>query len=220
MSEGKPMPVLNEGDSNMAIMPMSYSPNTLQRRFEVIDEFELGSSTYWIIYDRKTPFAAVIDAGPSLIEGDMRHRVIATLELARIEQFEGLSVKAFWQDPVALQVQGIVVQDIMQGFGLATRMYETLVVHENITLMSDHHHYEGGKALWQHIAKKSQKLQVFALNTEDGKFYPYDGTKIRYDGISIPENKIWSIHPDESLQGVILIAENINKVSDLTKAVI
>ncbi|WAH61796.1 hypothetical protein LZ023_40225 (plasmid) [Pseudomonas silvicola] len=70
------MPVLNKGDSNMAIMPMSYSPNTLQRRFEIIDEFEMGSSTYWIIYDRKTPFSAVVDAGPALIENDLRHRVI------------------------------------------------------------------------------------------------------------------------------------------------
>ncbi|ORM71946.1 hypothetical protein [Pantoea rwandensis] len=204
----------------MAIMPMSYSPNTLQRRFDVIDEFELGSTTYWIIYDRKTPFAAVVDAGPVLIENDMRHRVIATLELARVENFSGFSVKAFWQDASALQVEGIVVQEIMQGFGLATRIYETLVVKENITLMSDHHHYEGGKALWKYIAQKSRLLQVFVLNTEEGKFYPYDGTKIRYDGLSIPENKIWSIHPDDSLRGVILIAENSSKVPELSKPVI
>lgn len=136
------MPVLNKGDSNMAIMPMSYSPNTLQRRFEIIDEFEMGSSTYWIIYDRKTPFSAVVDAGPALIENHLRHRVIATLELIRVEKFDGLSVKSFWQDAAALQVEGVVVQEIMQDFGLATRMYETLVVHKNITLMSDHHHYE------------------------------------------------------------------------------
>ena len=214
------MPVLNKGDSNMAIMPMSYSPNTLQRRFEIIDEFEMGSSTYWIIYDRKTPFSAVVDAGPALIENDLRHRVIATLELIRVENFDGLSVKSFWQDAAALQVEGVVVQEIMQGFGLATRMYVTLVVHQNITLMSDHHHYEGGKALWKHIAQKSRLLQVFVLDTNEGKFYPYDGTKIRYDGICIPESKIWSVHPDESLQGIILIAEAIEKASALSIPVI
>ncbi|KJV47788.1 hypothetical protein VH86_14470 [Pantoea sp. BL1] len=214
------MPVLNKGDSNMAIMPMSYSPNTLQRRFEIIDEFEMGSSTYWIIYDRKTPFSAVVDAGPALIENDLRHRVIATLELIRVENFDGLSVKAFWQDAAALQVEGVVVQEIIQGFGLATRMYETLVVHQNITLMSDHHHYEGGKALWKHIAQKSRLLQVFVLDTNEGKFYPYDGTKIRYDGTCIPESKIWSVHPDESLQGIILIAEAREKVSALSVPVI
>lgn len=220
MCKGIPMPVLNKGDSTMAIMPMSYSPNTLQRRFDVIDNFELGGTSYWIIYDRKTPFAAVVDAGPALIGNDMRHRVIATLELARVENFAGLSVKAFWQDACALQAEGVVVQEVMQGFGLATRMYETLVVKENITLMSDHHHYEGGKALWKHIAQKSRLLQVFVLNTEEGKFYPYDGTKIRYDGLSIPEDKIWSEHPDESLQGIILIAENSEKVLHLSTPVI
>jgi hypothetical protein len=63
-------------------------------------------------------------------------------------------------------------------------------------------------------------LQVFVLDTNEGKFYPYDGTKIRYDGICIPESKIWSVHPDESLQGIILIAEAKEKVSALSVPVI
>ena len=209
------MPVLNKGDSNMAVMPMSYSPSTVQRRFEVIDEFTLGSATFLTIYDSKIPFAAVIDAGPSDINGDMRHRVVATLELVRRDRFDGLSVKEFWQDTEALQVEGVVVQDVMQGFGLATRMYETLIMTKGITLMSDNYHYEGGKALWQHIAAKSSQVQVFVLDTDEGVFYPYDGSKIRYDGTCIPEDRIWSIHPDETHHGVILIAEDASKVDEL-----
>ena len=209
------MPVLNKGDSNMAIMPMSYSPSTVQRRFEIIDEFRLGSATFLIIYDSKIPFAAVIDAGPSDINGDMRHRVIATLELARREHFEGLSVKEFWQDSEALQIEGVVVQEVMQGFGLATRMYERLILTQGITLMSDNYHYESGKALWQNIAAKSRQVQVFVLDTDKGVFYPYDGSRIRYDGVCIPEGRIWSIHPDDTHYGVILIAENVTKISEL-----
>lgn len=213
------MPVLNKGDSNMAIMPMAFSPSTVRRRFEVVDEFTLGSGTFLTIYDSKTPFAAVIDASPSDIDGDVRHRVVATLELCRPERFDGiLSVKEFWQDSDALQVEGVVVQGSMQGFGLATRMYETLVLQKGITLMSDNTHYEGGKALWQHIAAKSKKLQVFVLDSDEGIFYPYDGTKLRYDGACIREEDIWSVHPDTTHYGVILIAEDAEKIAALTAA--
>jgi len=49
---------------------------------------------------------------------------------------------------------------------------------------------------------------VFVLDTEKGQFYPYDGTKIRYDGVSIPESAIWSHYPDPLRGLVVLIAQS------------
>lgn len=213
------MPVLNKGDSNMSVMPMAYSPSTVKRRFEIIDEFVIRDTTYWIVYDSKTPFAAVIDASPSLISCETRHRAVAMLELERPERTDGiLSVKEFWQDSDALQIAGVVVDGGLQDIGLATRMYETLVLKKGITLMSDNTHYEGGKALWQRIAKKSDKLIVFVLDSDEGKFYPYDGSRVRYDGGCIPEDEIWSIHPDEQHYGIILVAEDASRYPQMVAA--
>lgn len=46
---------------------------------------------YQVIWDSKTPFSAVIEAAPSVIDGDMRHKVAATLELQHRPQ-----LKAYW----------------------------------------------------------------------------------------------------------------------------
>jgi len=193
-------------------MPQAYSPGTINRRFEVINELVLAGSTWLVLYDQKTPFAAIVNAEVSEINGEPRHRVVATLEMARRDQCgEIFSVQDFWQDTDALKVEGVVVEPALQDMGLATLLYECLVIDKNITLMSDNLHYEGGKALWKKIAKSSKKLTVFVLDTDTGKFFPYDGTRVRYEGISIPEAEIWSIHPDNNRYGVILIAEDRRK---------
>ncbi|MCV4861155.1 hypothetical protein OFB63_34415, partial [Escherichia coli] len=61
-----------------------------------------------------------------------------------------------------------------------------------------------GKALWQHIARRSSELKVFILDTDAAQYYPFDGERVCYDGVSIPESEIWSVHPDRSKHGVVL----------------
>jgi len=213
------MPVLKQGDSNMSVMPMTYSPSTIQRRFEILDELVIRGETYWIAFDSKTPFAAVINANPSSVNGELRHKSVAMLELARPASFDGvLSVKDFWADTDAVQVDGVVVDGAVQDVGLATRLYETLVLKKNITLMSDNTHYAGGQALWKRIAAKSKDLIVFVFDTDEGKFYPYDGQRVQYDGAVIPDDKIWSVHPDTSCYGVILVAEDVKRYPQMVAA--
>ncbi|GEI40892.1 hypothetical protein EC12E129_04955 [Escherichia coli O145:H28] len=79
-----------------------------------------------------------------------------------------------------------------------------------IILLSDNEQYEGGKALWQHIARRSTNLKVFILDTDSARYYPFDGDRICYDGESIPESEIWSEHPDRNKHGVVLVAESVN----------
>src|SRR5699024_12622905 len=72
----------------MAVIPMSYSPATVARRFSILDGVTIQGVLYQIIWEPKTPFAAVIEAAPSVIDGDVRHKVVATLELQRRPRLE------------------------------------------------------------------------------------------------------------------------------------
>ncbi|AOM73426.1 hypothetical protein MS6207_04044 [Escherichia coli] len=203
------MPVLLKGDSKMAVIPMSYSPGTVARRFSILDGVTIQGVLYQVIWDSKTPFAAVIEAAPSIIDGDMRHKVVATLELQRRPQLEGVLVRKFWEDNDVAQIEGIVVDGIVRDVGLATFVYETVASKAGVVLLSDNEQYEGGKALWQHIARRSSELKVFILDTDTAQYYPFDGERVCYDGKSIPESEIWSEHPDRSKHGVVLVAESI-----------
>ncbi|ATX00061.1 hypothetical protein ACEOBD_17045 [Escherichia coli] len=193
----------------MAVIPMSYSPGTVARRFSILDGVTIQGVLYQVIWDSKTPFAAVIEAAPSVIDGDMRHKVVATLELQRRPQLEGVLVRKFWEDNDVAQIEGIVVDGIVRDVGLATFVYETVASKAGVVLLSDNEQYEGGKALWQHIARRSSELKVFILDTDTAQYYPFDGERVCYDGKSIPESEIWSEHPDRSKHGVVLVAESI-----------
>ena len=203
------VPVLLKGDSKMAVIPMSYSPGTVARRFSILDGVTIQGVLYQVIWDSKTPFAAVIEAAPSVIDGDMRHKVVATLELQRRPQLEGVLVRKFWEDSDVAQIEGIVVDGTVRDVGLATFVYETVASKAGVVLLSDNEQYEGGKALWQHIARRSSELKVFILDTDAAQYYPFDGERVCYDGKSIPESEIWSEHPDRSKHGVVLVAESI-----------
>ncbi|EEZ6492070.1 TPA: hypothetical protein ACIWR0_003710 [Escherichia coli] len=193
----------------MAVIPMSYSPGTVARRFSILDGVTIQGVLYQVIWDSKTPFAAVIEAAPSVIDGDMRHKVVATLELQRRPQLEGVLVRKFWEDSDVGQIEGIVVDGTVRDVGLATFVYETVASKAGVVLLSDNEQYEGGKALWQHIARRSSELKVFILDTDAAQYYPFDGERVCYDGKSIPESEIWSEHPDRSKHGVVLVAESI-----------
>ncbi|MGE9123653.1 hypothetical protein ACQKHH_15065 [Escherichia coli] len=193
----------------MAVIPMSYSPGTVARRFSILDGVTIQGVLYQVIWDSKTPFAAVIEAAPSVIDGDMRHKVVATLELQRRPQLEGVLVRKFWVDSDVAQIEGIVVDGTVRDVGLATFVYETVASKAGVVLLSDNEQYEGGKALWQHIARRSSELKVFILDTDTAQYYPFDGERVCYDGESIPESEIWSEHPDRSKHGVVLVAESI-----------
>ncbi|WP_208950292.1 hypothetical protein [Rahnella sp. ChDrAdgB13] len=212
------MPVLIRGDSQMIVLERSYSPATLARRFEVIDEIRFNNIDMLVIYDEKIPFIAIAEAQTRTDNrGENRHHVVATLELARRENSdEMLEVRQFWEDDKAFQVEGVVVNSGMRDYRLATLLYETLVVKKHLTLMSDNDHYSGGRALWKRLAQDSAGLLVFILDTEKGQFYPYDGSKMRYDGVSIPESAIWSSHPDQTHWPVVLIAQNNKRLSALS----
>ncbi|WP_338512961.1 hypothetical protein [Erwinia aphidicola] len=208
------MPVLMKEDSTMIVYPVSYSPSAVARAFKIVHSFEIAGVAMAVIYDAATPRAAIIKTKPEEIDGVMRNRAIAILELERKKTIGDivLSVERFWQDD-ALQVESVCVEGTQRELGLATLLYETLVNECGVVLMSDHMHYPGGKALWKKIAEQSKSLAIFVLDTDVGAFFPYDGQHLLYNGVSIPEDAIWSLHPDESRRGVILVAKNKDRLA-------
>lgn len=146
-------------------------PATVARRFSILDGVTIQGVLYQIIWDPKTPFAAVIEAAPSVIDGDVRHKVVATLELQRRPRLEGVFVQKFWEEQDVAQIEGIVVDGAVRDVGLATFVYETIVTKAGVVLLSDNEQYEGGKALWQHIARRSTNLKVFILDTDSARYY-------------------------------------------------
>ncbi|MGB7803592.1 hypothetical protein [Buttiauxella sp.] len=214
------MAVLIRGDSNMIVMPLSYSASAIARSFEVIEEITIAEKRFLIIFDKKTPRASIVKAELEDVGGEPRHVAVAMLELNNQKDIGDnvVSVERFWEDASVLQVEDVCVDKRYQELGFATQLYETLVLKCGVVLISDNTQYEGGKALWQKVARSSKALSVFILDTDAGKFFPYDGTKAIYDGISIPEEKIWSVHPDHDRVGVVLIAEDKRKIETLISA--
>ncbi|MDI3362281.1 MULTISPECIES: GNAT family N-acetyltransferase [Lelliottia] len=201
----------------MIVMPTTYSPMTVARSFQLVEEFELSGRVLHVIYDSQTPRAAIIEADIETFDGVPRHRVVAALDLQRKAQLgkDIVAVERCWEDANLVQVEGICVAPGERDKGLATRLYEALILQCGITLVSDFEQYDGGKMLWQKIARESDHIVVFVLDTEQSAFWPYDGSKVVYDGGCIPEERIWSLSPDQKCHGIVLVAESKTKASQM-----
>lgn len=133
----------------MIVMPTTYSPMTVARSFRVVEEIELSGRLLQVIYDKQTPRAAIIEADIEVFAGVPRHRVLAALDLQRKKEFGSdiIAVERWWEDSDLVQVEGICVSPGERDKGLATRLYEALILQCGITLISDFDQYDGGKML-------------------------------------------------------------------------
>ena len=200
------MPVLFGGDSNMFVFPMTYSVSAIERNFETLKELSLAGITADLLWDSTRLVACVVNQH---VDDEGRRQVLASIDMEATEWFgeDALAVEKYWeQEPT--QIRGVVVKETLREFGLATFMYETLVLDKGLIIVSDNEQYAGGKALWKHIAKFSKKLKVFVFDSKLKQFYPFD-SEIRtwYDGSNIPDEEIWSIDPDHEKHPIVLIVE-------------
>ncbi|EGM6703838.1 hypothetical protein IIK97_004072 [Salmonella enterica subsp. enterica serovar Nigeria] len=198
----------------MAIIPMSYSANTIIREYRKIGETSIKERGVDILLHNDGDQAVAIYAEPEDIDGQLRHIVLSQVDMktrrstdenetimAVIDYYESQLVSG---EPV--QVEGVTTLKHQRGASLATSLYEA-IVKQGIILVSDNVQFPGGKALWQRIARYSRDVAVFVLDPQARAFWPYDGDRVKYDGLSIPEDQIWSLAPDESRKGVVLVAE-------------
>lgn len=200
------MPVLCEGDSNMFVFPMTYSVNAIARRFETINEIDLGGIKADLLWDDDSLVACIVS---QLVGDDGRRQVLASLDMEATNWRgnDAFLVAHYWeQDPA--QVRGVVVLKERRDYGLATYIYESLVAEKGLIIVSDNEQYAGGKALWKHIARHSEKLKVYIFDSETKSFFPYEEEdRICYDGTNVSDEEIWSLEPDQTKYSIVLIAE-------------
>lgn len=200
----------------MVVYPISYSPAALERAFDISGTTEILGEPALFVFRKDKTAAAIIYAEPALDDNnELRHLVVAKLDLIprkSTRQEESIvAVKRYWEAKTVSQVEGVVVDSPARDTRVATTLYEHLILEQDLILMSDHEQYAGGQGIWQRIARSSTQVKVFVLDTESGHFYPYDGERILYDGESIPESDIWSLAPDESRRGIVLVAEKAHE---------
>ncbi|HCZ4708628.1 TPA: hypothetical protein O3H02_004295 [Salmonella enterica subsp. enterica serovar Saintpaul str. CFSAN004144] len=195
----------------MAVTPMSYSPATLLREYQLIGTTSIAERAVSIYLHNEKHHAAAVYAEPEDVDGQLRHIVIGKIDLKTRRSEDDnetiLAVIGYFESSLveSLQVEGVIVTKRERGATLATVMYQALI-DTGIVLVSDNVQYPGGKALWSKIARNNA-FDVFVFDAEQRQFWPYDGERVRYDGVSIPESEIWSLAPDESRKGVVLVAE-------------
>lgn len=205
-------PILNDsGTFDMAVIPMSYSPATLLREYTLIGAASIAERAVSVYLHNEKHHAAAVYAEPEDVNGQLRHIVIGKIDLKTRRSEDDnetiLAVIGYFESSLveSLQVEGVIVDKRVRGATLATAMYRAILDAGNV-LVSDNMQYPGGKALWSKIAR-DHAFDVFVFDAEQRLFWPYDGDRVRYDGVSIPEQEIWSLAPDESRKGVVLVAE-------------
>lgn len=113
----------------MYIVPASYSAEAVKCLYEVIDHLNLNGARCQVIYDSQASRAAVIEAKATDDRGEMRHAVLAVLEMERVTTIHTLlRIKSFWTDREGRH--GCVEQN-----SLAKALYKALTLKKQITLV-------------------------------------------------------------------------------------
>ncbi|ANG90911.1 hypothetical protein LZP96_15705 [Enterobacteriaceae bacterium 155047] len=195
----------------MAVIPMSYSPATMAREYRKIGETTVNGRAVDIYIHNDRHHAVAVYGEPDDINGDLRHVIVAKIDLkSRQSEDETetiLAVIGYYElETTPLQVEGVIVTKRERNVNVASALYKALI-NDGIVLVSDNVQFPGGKALWARMARKEVGIDVFVFDSERRAFWPYDGERVKYDGRSIPEEQIWSLAPNESRKGIVLVAE-------------
>lgn len=110
-------------------VPATYSAETVECLYEVIDILNLNGARCHVIFDSQASRAAVIEAETTEQLGEMRHPVLAVLEMERVTSINTLlRIKSFWTDSDGAR------HEIASG-SLANALYNALTMKKHITLV-------------------------------------------------------------------------------------
>ncbi|NYS30968.1 MULTISPECIES: hypothetical protein [unclassified Pantoea] len=113
----------------MFIASASYSAEAVECLYEVIGMLNLNSIRCHVIFDSQASRAAVIEADATEEHGEMRHPVLAVLEMERVTSINTiLRIKSFWTDPDG-------VHSGVEPGSLAQALYKALTTKKHITLV-------------------------------------------------------------------------------------
>lgn len=113
----------------MLNVPATYSAEAVECLYEVIDILNLNGARCHVIFDSQATRAAVIEADTTEERGEMRHPVLAVLEMERVTSINTiLRIKSFWTDSDRSQ------SGVKSG-SLAKALYKALTIKKHITLV-------------------------------------------------------------------------------------
>lgn len=104
------------------------------------------------------------------------------------------------QNVLQVSLVTVVKEDKFKGLG--SFLYSALV-QQGYTIISDTHHFDGGKALWQKLGRAHNANEVIYLIDRGNVLKDELGNPIEYNGNNIPEDRIWS--EDETNKYVLFI---------------
>ena len=79
-----------------------------------------------------------------------------------------------------------------EGFrGLASFLYAS-IVRAGFAIVSDTHHYEGGKELWMKLGRSHAPDEAIFVMNRGHLMTDASGRPLEYDGRNIPEDQLWS----------------------------
>ena len=87
---------------------MSYSPATVARRFSILDGVTIQGVLYQIIWDPETPFAAVIEAAPSVIDVIFAIRLLPLWSFSVVHSLKGCLSGNSGKNRTLLRLKGLL----------------------------------------------------------------------------------------------------------------
>ena len=155
------------------------SDEGLRRENDLLGELHFGDEvfSFWLSKNKK---AAIVS---TKIQNS--NSIVLTV---KFDNRAGLPVKN------ELQVHTVYNQQHHRNKNLAMAMY-VLLARYGFTVVSDFEQFNGGKALWQKMAKESSTrnfvVRVWSDEKEDW-IRDQDGTVLSYDGTNIDDADIWN----------------------------
>ena len=110
-------------------VPPTYSAEAVECLYEVIDILNLKGARCHVIFDSQASRAAIIEADTTDELGEMRHPVLAVLEMERVTSINTiLRIKSFWTDSEGPHPE-------IEPASLAKALYKALTIKKQITLV-------------------------------------------------------------------------------------
>ena len=178
----KEMPVINASTVNF------YSEDTINREFNIIGKTKSENSEYWTIIKKNKSFAVI---GELVVrEEDKRVGIKLVGQLDFKDKPDFAFDRLISIPESVLQVDSVVVySNKFKGMGF--NLYLSLVKYGYI-IVSDHTQYEGGKKLWEKIARLSSAKEYSVFIVDNGEpRTDSDGNIIEYDGTNLKDDTIW-----------------------------
>lgn len=112
-------------------------------------------------------------------------------------QFKTNANLGFQADPLHLHQQNVLqvsLVDVVKEnkfIGLGSFLYSSLA-QAGFTIISDTHHFLGGKALWKKLGRARRPDEVVYVMDKGQVLMDEQNRPIEYDGSNIPDERIWS----------------------------